>query len=129
MTTNLEAAKELYALFSAGDFDGMAARVTDDTEWYVCTGAPYGGYLHGKQEMLTWMKEKLTLAFTRFEPTRYFVDGDEVVAFVSCAASVPATGKSFALELVHRMRFVDGKLSYMFEFNQDARLIAAAFEP
>ena len=81
MTTNLEAAKELYALFNAGDFDGMGARVTDDTEWYVCTGAPYGGYLHGKQEMLTWMKEKLTLAFTRFEPTRYFVDGDEVALY------------------------------------------------
>ena len=27
-----------------------------------------------------------------------------------------------------KLRFMDGKLSYMFEFNQDARLIAAAFE-
>ncbi len=129
MTTNIEVAKEMYARFGAGDFEGMVALATDDTEWHVCTGAPYGGQYNGKAQVLTWVGETRQIAMTRFEPTRFFADGDEVVVFVSCEFTVKATGKSLATEMVHRMRFVDGKVCYMYEFNSDARAIAAAFQP
>jgi ketosteroid isomerase-like protein len=129
MTTNLEVAKEMYARFGAGDFEGMVALATDDTEWHVCTGAPYGGQYNGKAQVLTWVGETRQIAMTRFEPTRFFADGDEVVVFISCEGTVQSTAKSIAIEMVHHMRFVDGRVSYLYEFNHDARLVAAAFEP
>jgi ketosteroid isomerase-like protein len=125
---NIEHAKKLYALFCTGDFAKLVEGFTEDVDWYSATGAPYGGHCKGREAIVAWLRDKLDIAYTVFEPTRYLADAELVVVFVRCVGTVKSTGKPLEFELVHRLHFVDGLMSYMYEFNSDARLIAAAHE-
>jgi ketosteroid isomerase-like protein len=77
---NLQAAKDGYAAFSAGDLEKAMENISDDIEWVVPGNLSVSGTKKGKDEVLQWWGQLGEKGATA-EPQHWFADGDLVAMF------------------------------------------------
>jgi ketosteroid isomerase-like protein len=121
-----------YADFQRGDIPSLLARLTDDILWTTPAPpeiVPYGGSLTGKDGVLRFF-ERLGSSFdmTKFDPSEFIASEDRVIALVSIAGNVRATGMHAVSEAAHLFRIRNGKISEFREY-VDTRSVVAAFAP
>ena len=75
---NLEAAKQAYAAFSAGDAAGAMQNIADDVEWITPGNSAISGTIHGKQEVGALWAQLAEKGFST-APQYWFSDDQRVV--------------------------------------------------
>ena len=75
---NLEAAKQAYTAFSAGDAAGAMQNIADDVEWITPGNSAISGTIHGKQEVGALWAQLAEKGFST-APQYWFSDDQRVV--------------------------------------------------
>jgi uncharacterized protein len=75
---NLEAAKQAYAAFSAGDATGAMQNIADDVEWITPGNSAISGTIRGKQEVGALWAQLAEKGFST-APQYWFSDEQRVV--------------------------------------------------
>lgn len=114
---NLQSTQIFYSYLAAQDIQSIAA-MTDPgiiVNMYIPEMFPYSGSFVGMQQALPVMG-MLTQAveILEFDIYKILVNGDTVVARIREKAIAKSTGKEFDVELIHVLKFSEGKL---IEFN------------
>jgi ketosteroid isomerase-like protein len=114
--SKVETIRSVYEAFGRGDIDFILSQVTDDVDWASCPGsdvAPWHGIHRGKAEVPNFFKALGdSLQITEFTPLSFASNETDVMVVTRWAATVPATGKSAAMDIHHWWRFRDGKICF-----------------
>ena len=114
--SKIETVRSVYEAFGRGDIDFILSQVTDDVDWASCPGsdiAPWHGIHRGKAEVPNFFKALGdSLQITEFTPLSFASNETDVMVVTRWAATVPATGKSAAMDIHHWWRFRDGKICF-----------------
>jgi uncharacterized protein len=102
---NIEAAKNGYAAFAAGDLETTLSYFDDDVEYVVAGDSAVGGTYRGKAELLG-MFAKMAEHPGTVTPSRFVADGDGDVVVV--VTDVTAGGEPGAEVDIHTFR--NGKI-------------------
>ncbi|WP_428655669.1 nuclear transport factor 2 family protein [Runella sp.] len=118
-----------YAKFGKGDFGGIADACTDDVVWDVTDNpdAKTARVYNGKKELGMFFKNLSTaLQITKFEPVRFFADGDDVIAFINTEYKMTGNPKLYRTTLVHHFVLKNGKIASFKEIVDKLQEIAVA---
>jgi uncharacterized protein len=130
--SNTALIQNAYADFQKGDITRLLDRLTDDVAWttpYPPEIVPHGGSRTGKAGVQSFFDQLAeSYEITKFDPREFISSGDYVVALVSIAGHVRATGIQAAEEVAHVFRVRNGKISEFREY-ADARSVVAAYAP
>lgn len=118
-----------YAKFGKGDFGGIADACTDDIVWDVMDNpdAKTARVYNGKKELGMFFKNLSTaLQIIKFEPFRFFADGDDVVAYINTEYKMTGSPKPYRTTLVHHFVLKNGKIASFKEIVDKLQEIAVA---
>jgi uncharacterized protein len=125
---NIEVIKGVYAAFGSGDVLAILDSVTDDVDWASepeSTVAPWHGVRRGKAEVQAFFEALAsTIEVTEFTQLAFASNETDVMVVSRFALTVPATGKSGAMDLHHWFRLRDGKI-FFYRGTEDTALTAA----
>lgn len=127
---NIEIAKKGFADFGKGDIGAILDACTSDVTWSTWENekVPFAKTYKGKNGVAEFFQ---TLAgsvdYSAFNPTAYYAADNKVFAKVFHAATVKATGKSFAHDTVLEFTIEDEKIKSFFAY-VDSLDQAQAFE-
>lgn len=106
-----------YGAFGKGDIPGMLAMCADDVVWDVTDHALPGlekTVYRGKAGVGRFFSDLDSKAkITRFEPRRFFADGDEVAVLLHVELTTTTDGKQYALAVVHHFTIRNGQVASM----------------
>ena len=124
---NIKAVEEIYAAFGRGDVEAILNAVTDDVDWASeaeSTVAPWHGLRKGKAEVAEFFQALAeNIEVTQFEQLAYASNETDVMVVNRFSLTVPATGKSGAMDLHHWFRLRDGKV-WFYRGTEDTALTA-----
>lgn len=118
---NLEAAKQAYAAFSAGDAAGAMANVADDIEWITPGNSAISGIRRGKQEVGALWGKLAEKSFST-SPEYWFSDEERVVVLTH----ITLAGED--ADAADVLTFRDGQV-VKFQTAGDTALLERAFGP
>ncbi len=128
MASKIETVQQIYGEFGKGNVPGVLNLLTDDISWND-PGYPavtYAAKRKGKTEVANFFAEMgKTVSFTRFEPQKFFCDGDMVIVKGFFAGKSNATGKAFESEWVMLWEVVDGKVKSYQAFTDTVNIASA----
>jgi ketosteroid isomerase-like protein len=120
-----------YALFQAGDIDGLLQLFADDIDWlgmpteYV----PFSGDYHGKQEVAQFFADMMhAQEAEHFAPQQAIAEADLVMVTGQARWKVRATGRSYDEPWVHIFTVRNGKVLQFRQF-YDTAACRDAFMP
>ena len=116
-TANIELVQNAFANFAKGNIAGILEVCTDNIDWSSWNNAvvPFAKTYHGKAGAANFFKDLSdAVDYTAFEPRNFYDCGDRVFVKVYHAASVKATGKSFAHEALMEFVFRGEKINSFF---------------
>ena len=125
---NIQTVQQIYADFGEQNVEGVLNALTEDVIWNDGDrpDIPYTKKRNGKNEVMNFFMELgSTVAFTEFAPKEFYADNDAVIVKGSFVGKAIATGKSFASDWVHILKFRGNKISSYQGFNDTAALVAA----
>ena len=117
--TNIEKAQQGFANFGIGNIQAILDECSNDVSWgtWDNPGLPYAKTFHGKPGVGEFFQSLAnTLDYTAFEPKEFYEAGNKVFAKVYQAATVKATGKSYAHDCLMEFSFSNGKISNFFAY-------------
>ncbi len=126
---NAAIVQDFYALVLAGEVETAAAKyLSPDFAWDnpLPDGIPYGGKFEGPDgagRYLALIFE--TLDLTDFGIDEVVANDDHVVLLGHETAEVKKGGGSYTQDWVHVLRLSDGKITYLREYNDTAKMKAA----
>ena len=123
----LDAVKEIYGAFAAGNIPAVLARLSDDIEWTEAEGFPLRGTYIGHDAVVSGVFIRLGTEWEGFaaEPHEYIDGGDTVVVLGKYSGKVVATGKSFSADFAHVWKLRSGK-AHCFRQYVDSAIVNAA---
>lgn len=128
---NLKVIQDAYEAFKQGDILKVLDGLTDDVEWQT-EGPPeipqartFHG-LDGAAEFFRLLSQNEDVQ--KFEPQRFFADGDMVVVLGRYEARVKNTGKLIQADFVHTFMFRNGKVAKHRQYFDTAEY-AKAYHP
>lgn len=101
-----------YEMFGKGDVKGVADACTEDVKWDVTDNpsSKIAKVYTGKKEAGEFFKGLAgSMQITKFEPYKFFADGDEVVAFINTEYKMD--GKMYKATLVHYFVIKNGMIA------------------
>lgn len=126
--------RHMYEAFGRGDIAAIIEKMSPQVEWeygQAENGVPWLARRHGRtgvSEFFAALGSGLT--FSRFEPRRFFSDGDMVVVLVNVTATVNATGKAISEDdEVHVWTFGEDGLACRFAHRADTHQHVEALRP
>lgn len=126
MNQNVETLQQMYAAFGRGEIDTILDNVTDDVEWGVETVAsevPWYRIHRGRDGVAEFFSLLGTeVEFTKFEPTAFVPNGDEVIVTVDYDYRFRRNGKGFPVACLHRFKVRDGKVASFRAFEDTAAI-------
>ena len=126
MNENVEKLQELYAAFGRGDIASILDNVTDDVEWgvdTVATEVPWYRLTRGRDGVAAFFDALgREVDFTKFEPTTFAANGDDVFVTVDYDFRFRRNGKGMPVMTTHRFRVVDGKVASFRAFEDTAAI-------
>lgn len=111
---NTAAVMQGYEKFGKGDIMGIADACTDNIVWDVTDhpDAKVARVYTGKKELAMFFKNLSEgLKITKFEPYRFFADGDNVIAYITTEYKMTGNGKMYKTTLVHHFGMNNGKIA------------------
>jgi uncharacterized protein len=116
--SDVESVQAIYEAFGRGDVPGILDRLADDVAWdHDAPG--YGVPIYepgtGKEHAARFFELLGDLEISRFEPTNFLSDADQVAVPINIEATVKATGRTVKTLEIHLWTFgPDGKVSRFF---------------
>lgn len=117
--SNTEIVQQAFADFGAGNIAGIVDECTADAVWGTWDNAvlPYAKTFNGKTGIAEFFNLlATTLDYTAFEPKDFYAAGNKVFAKVYQAATVKATGKSYAHDCMMEFTFRNKKMCQFFAY-------------
>jgi uncharacterized protein len=117
--TNTEIVQQAFADFGTGNIAGILNECTTDAVWATWHNPvlPYAKTFYGKAGIGDFFNAlATTLDYSAFEPKEFYATGNKVFAKVYQAATVKATGKSYAHDCLMEFTFKDGKMCAFFAY-------------
>lgn len=111
---NTMAVMQGYEKFGKGDIMGIADACTDNIVWDVTDhpDAKVARVYTGKKELVMFFRNLSEgLQITKFEPYRFFADGDNVIAYITTEYKMTGNGKMYKTTLVHHFGMNNGKIA------------------
>ena len=107
---NVETLRAGYAVFNAGDYEGVLRYFHEEIEWIPYLGALQGSIYHGHEELLAMWNDIRESFGGEFEVVAdEFVDcGEKVAVSVSAHAVGPGSGIVLDQSWAHLASFKDG---------------------
>jgi ketosteroid isomerase-like protein len=105
-----------YEAFGKKDIQGILNLCNDDIVFEIHDAILNPNEIKtykGKQEVAKFFEElgsKIT--YTKFQPTRFLADGDDVAIFVSTEFKQNSSGKNYNANYCHHFKTSNGKISY-----------------
>lgn len=105
----------IYEKFGKGDVPGILASSTDgvmfDIQDRMFDSKPR--QFKGKAEVGKFFQELGSkFQYTKFQPTRFVADGDDVFILIDAEYKLLATGKTYASTYTHHFKIVNGKVAF-----------------
>lgn len=104
-----------YANFGKGDVAAILAGCTDDVVFEIQDRMfdNKARWFKGKAEVGGFFKELGSkFQYTKFQPTRFVSDGDDVFVLIDAEYKHIPTGKTYASTYTHHFKVTNGKVSY-----------------
>jgi ketosteroid isomerase-like protein len=105
---------DLYGKFGQRDIAGVLASCTDDVVFDIHDRMfdTHERTFTGKPEVGGFFKELgAKFQYSKFQPTRFIADGDDVIIWVSAEYTLTATGKKYSSNYTHYFKVVNGKVT------------------
>ncbi len=131
LASNLEIAKECYAMFERGDIDTIVNDLlAPDVVWVEpdLKGLPEAGTHKGAKNVrqMVFGTIENTYGDLKAQPSHFFNAGDAVITTGHFSSrKVPSTGKRLEVPFCHVMQFKNGRISHMQNFT-DTHALAVA---
>lgn len=128
---NIQVIRDAYEAFKRGDVLKVLDGLTDDVEWETLgpPEIPYARTFHGLDGAAEFFRILTqTEDVQKFEPQRFFAEGDMVVVLGRYEARVKNTGKVAQADFVHTFVFRNGKVAKYREYF-DTAAYAKAYQP
>lgn len=106
---------DIYAKFGQGDVPGILANSTDDVMFDIQDRMfdSKARLFKGKTGVGQFFQELGSkFHYTKFQPTRFVSDGDDVFILVEVEYKLAATGKVYSSTYTHHFKVVNGKIAY-----------------
>jgi ketosteroid isomerase-like protein len=118
--------QSVYEAFGRGDIGFILDQLTDDVDWASgpdSDAAPWYGIHRGQAEVPRFFTELAgAVQVTEFTPLSFTSNETDVIAVIRFGFTVPASGKSAAMDIFHWWRFRDGKVCFFRGADDTARL-------
>jgi uncharacterized protein len=131
MTTegrNLQATREIFARFGAGDVPGILELLADDVriDFYGPPTIPYAGTYRGKAEAKGFFDTVLaSVDIHQFDPEEFIASGDKVIVTGHLRLTARATGGTIESDFVHVITVANGRWQRFRDFMNTAVAHAA----
>jgi ketosteroid isomerase-like protein len=105
----------VYEKFGKGDVPGILAASTDDVVFEIQDRMfdSKARWFKGKAEAGRFFQELGgKFQYSKFQPTRFVADGDDVFVLVDVEYKLIATGQTYTSTYTHRFKIVNGKVAY-----------------
>jgi len=128
MASNLETTQKVYELFRQGDISTLLKDIVDATSTWIIPGPqdklPWAGIFNGRQEIADFF-ERLAhnLEFTEVAPREMIEQGETVVVSGTASVRAKTTGKIILDEWVHILKYNQGRIVFLQEYSDTARLV------
>ena len=123
----IDTVQGIYEAFGRGDVPAILAVLTDDVDFgseIDSKMAPWHGRRRNKQEVAEFFRALgENLEVTEFTPLAFTSNDTDVMAVIRFGVTVPATGKSGAMDIHHWFRF-DGDKVCFYRGTEDTALTA-----
>jgi len=106
---------EIYEKFGKGDVPGILANSTDDVMFDIQDRMfdSKGRQFKGKAAVGQFFQELGgKFQYTKFQPTRFVSDGDDVFILIDAEYKLTSTGKTYASTYTHHFKVVNGKIAF-----------------
>lgn len=104
-----------YEKFGKGDIPGLLAMCTDEVVFDIQDRMfdSKGRLFSGKAGVGQFFQELGSkFQYSKFQPTRFVADGDDVFILVDAEYTLAATGKKYASSYTHHFKVTNGKISF-----------------
>ncbi|MEO6039858.1 MAG: nuclear transport factor 2 family protein [Saprospiraceae bacterium] len=104
-----------YGKFGQGDIPGFLAMCSDDVMFDVEDHLfdSKARMFKGKAEVGQFFQEvNSKFQYTKFQPTRFVADGDDVFMLIDAEYTYVPTGKKYSSTYTHHFKVVNGKITY-----------------
>ncbi|MGC4100538.1 nuclear transport factor 2 family protein [Ferruginibacter sp.] len=121
--SNIEIAQEGFANFGSGNIAAIIDTCTENVNWasWYHPQVPYSTTFKGKSGVAKFFSTLAeTVDYTAFEPKEFYATGNKVFAKVFHAATVKATGRSFAHDTLMEFTIENEKISAFFAYVDSA---------
>lgn len=125
---NLEAVREVFARFGAGDVPGILELLDPEVkiEFYGPPVIPYAGHYRGLDEARRFFETVLaSVDIHVFEPQELLASGDKVVVTGHLRLTARSTGGDIESDFVHVITLRDGRWLRFRDFMDTAVAVAA----
>lgn len=125
---NKELAQRGYALFKAGDINGIVQLCTDDVVWTGIDSeyVPYSGTYNGRKGVADFFtKLSQSIEIERFEPATFIADADQVAVAGKSKSTVRSTGLPVENRWMHVFTIRKGKIARFEQYDDSAAIVAA----
>lgn len=115
LNPNTRAVMDVYDKFGKGDIPGILAACGDEVVFDIEDPMfdPMERMFSGKGEVAKFFEELAAKAkYSRFQPSRFAADGDDVFVTVETEYDHLASGKKYASTYNHHFKVVNGKITY-----------------
>lgn len=106
---------DVYGKFGKGDVPGILAVSADDAVFEIQDRMfdAKARWFKGKAEVGRFFQEIAgKFQYTKFQPTRFVADGDDVFILIDAEYKLLSTGKMYASTYTHHFKVVNGKIAY-----------------
>jgi ketosteroid isomerase-like protein len=129
-TKPVESVKALFAAFGRGDVPGVLAMLDDDVDWgggKADVDVPTQQPRHGRKQVGEFFEAVgREQEFHRFEPRRFFAEGNDVLVLVREEFAFRRTGRRVDIDVVHHFTLNGaGKVARYVSYYDTARYAAA----
>ena len=112
--TTRAAVSDLYAAYSARNFQRVAEIIDEDIDWIIYAPVkvfPFAGQRRGRTAVLEAMGGiAKDFALARYEPRIVIVEGDRAAVMSEVDFRQRSTGRMLSMQLANFLRFRDGRL-------------------
>lgn len=131
---HVDTVRQMYAAFGRADVAAIVEKMDPEVEWEYGQAenpVPWLARRRGRHGVVAFFEALgRGVTFSRFEPHRFFADGNMVVVLVNVTLTVTATGKTFSEDdEVHIWTFGENGLARRFAHRADTHQHAEALRP
>ena len=121
----IDVVREGYVRYARRDFAGVFELLADDITIWQSTDVPWGGDYSGHDGAREFFDGLAKYTTATPEPEAFIPAGKHVAVYGRLRGTANATGKEFALDIVHLWQVTDGKIDRFEAFIDTPEMLRA----